>query len=91
MKNYFFRETTIEGNLDHDGTSFNRHGLVEKIFHDKINPSESGKDVSIRAINPFDLTTYREWMSWDRIELFEVEEWQYNSAVSRMNKIDELD
>lgn len=89
MKYYFFRDLRHEDNLL-DGKTHHAAGIVDKMFCEIGKPNRSGKDVSVTFFEPFKGTLTSAWRSLDKIELFEVEEWEYNLLAEKHKSIEVL-
>ena len=79
-KYYFFRDLLHHDNLL-DGKSFHAAGYVEKVFVDFNSPSFSGKDLSVRYIDPFRGSIETAWRAFKDVELFEVDKLEYTGLM----------
>ena len=89
MKYYFFRDTDNESNLL-DGKTYHAAGLVYGIHCELDKPNYSGKDLAVSFFEPFKGTITNEWRAVNEVELFEVEEWEYQALVKRYDAINAL-
>ena len=89
MKYYFFRDTDNESNLL-DGKTYHAAGYVEKLYCEIGEPNRSGKDLAVSFFEPFEGTITSAWRASDEVELFEVDEWEYEQLVKSYNIINTL-
>ena len=89
MKYYFFRDTDNESNLL-DGKTYHAAGYVEKLYCEIGEPNRSGKDLAVSFFEPFEGTITSAWRALDEVELFEVDEWEYEQLVKSYNIINTL-
>lgn len=89
MKYYFFRDTDNESNLL-EGKTYHSAGYVEKLYCELDKPNRSGKDLVVMFFEPFQGTITSAWRALDEVELFEVDEWEYNILVKSYDAINSL-
>jgi hypothetical protein len=80
-KRFFFRDKESSGNFEsnqYKGTEYHAQGIVMSIESEL--PSESGKDLAVYFIHPFQLVLLYCWRSYEDIELFEVSEYEWQTA-----------
>jgi len=80
MKYYFFRDLDHNGNFE-DGKSYHAAGMVKEIHCELSKPSESGKDLVVYFMHPFTQNIEYSWRSLNEVELFEVNQYDWNSAL----------
>ena len=92
MTYYFFRDIDNAQNSDYLGTeyerSFHAAGIVDELYNDHT--TEIGKDVAVCYISPFTGFVKREWRRFDEVQLFEVDECDYEWMKTRIDKISAL-
>ena len=86
IKYYFFRDLDHEGNLL-DGKTYHAAGFVKELFCEIGEPNPSGKDLAVCFFEPFTTTITSAWRALDEVELFEVEEWEYNNLVENLEAL----
>ena len=86
MKYYFFRDKDNESNLL-DGKTYHASGYVKKVYCELDKPSVSGKDL---AVQPFEAEIVSAWRALSEVEIFEVNEWEYERVVKYYDAIDAL-
>lgn len=89
MKYYFFRDKDNESNLL-DGKTYHAAGYVEKLYCELNKPNISGKDLAVRFFEPFQGTITSAWRSVNEVDLFEVDELEYNQLVESYDAINAL-
>jgi len=67
-KYYFFRDKDHRDNLV-DGTDYHAAGIVMECY----DPSPSGKDMTVKYIDPFNVLREIAWRSYKDVVLFEVD------------------
>ena len=90
MKYYFFRDISTEGSLL-NGRTFHAAGIVDRLNCELGKPNKSGKDVSVTFFDPFYGCFASQWRSLVEVELFEVDQWEYEEIQSVYKKLDEID
>ena len=85
MEYYFFRDKDNESNLL-DEKTYHAAGYVEKLFCDIKTPNKNGKDLSVVFFEPFQGVFINAWRSLNEVELFKVEEWEYNQLLKNYKK-----
>lgn len=85
MKYYFFRDLNHEDNLL-EGKTYHSAGYVDSLNCELDNPNKSGKDLSVTFFEPFTAELISTWRSLDEVELFEVDEYEYNLVIERYGK-----
>lgn len=84
---YFFRD--LEHCKNSDGAkSYHAAGVVVAFFSPIGSPCFSGKDVSIRALHPFNGWVESAWRSFGEIELFEAEQYDYEQALAALDAVE---
>jgi len=86
MKYYFFRDIDNDSNFL-NGKTYHAAGYVEKLYCELNKPSPSGKDLSVKFFEPFKGIFVNEWRSLNEVELFEVDEWEYEELIKNHNGI----
>jgi hypothetical protein len=81
----FFRDLNHEENLE-NGLTFHAAGIIDYISPNKGNGS--GKDYSVIYIHPFDFFVVRAWRSENEIEIFEVDDYTYQSAKESLDDLE---
>jgi len=85
MKKYLFfkdkKPCSGEGNLIYGAA-----GIVEKVFNEQ--GAVSGKDLSVLYFDSFTGYYSREWRAYSDVDLYEVNEFQYNFLLERYNLLD---
>lgn len=85
---YFFRDKDNESNLLDDKT-YHAAGIAE--LYSKIGePSKSGKDVCVTFLHPFSGSIDYTWRSFDEIELFEANEFEYENMSKLFSQIKDI-
>ena len=87
MKYYFFRDLNNEDNLLDDKT-FHAAGYVNKLYCDLKETNPSGKDASVSYFDPFQGQIISTWRALSEIELFEVEQWEYENLIKTYDSIE---
>ena len=86
MKYYFFRDLDNESNMLNERT-YHAAGIVQAFNSELNNPSPSGKDVVVQFFKPFDGDVSTAYRAFGEIELFEVNEWEYDSLSKQYDAI----
>lgn len=89
MKYYFFRDIDNKKNLL-NGKTYHASGYVEKLYCESDNGRISGKDLAVRFFEPFSGTITTAWRALGEVELFEVDELEYEQLAEYYNEIAEL-
>ena len=89
MKVYFFRDLGHNENLE-DGKSYHAAGIVDRLFCEIGKPNYSGKDLSVSYVHPFNFTVQREWRSLKDVELFMVEQHEYDCLEILIRNYEDL-
>ena len=89
MKYYFFRDKDNESNLL-DGKTYHASGYVKKVYCELDKPSVSGKDLAVSFLQPFEAEIVSAWRALSEVEIFEVNEWEYERVVKYYDAIDAL-
>tara|TARA_R110000744_G_C19284188_1_gene553920 strand:- start:542 stop:808 length:267 start_codon:yes stop_codon:yes gene_type:complete len=84
MKYYFFRDLDNESNLN-DGKTYHAAGYIDEMFCDICSPNPSGKDFAVCFFSPFKGCFESAWRAVNEVEVFEVDEWEYNDLVENIS------
>lgn len=84
---FFFRDLTSEGNLK-NGREYHAAGIVVARYGTN---SQSGKDVAVTYLNPFNCCIENAWRSDNEIEIYEVDEWEWKIVKDRYDFIEAND
>jgi len=76
MSCYFFRDLEHGDNLL-NGKTYHAAGIVDSLYCKIGVPNPSGKDLSVTFLNPFEGTLTSAWRALSEVELFEVDEWEW--------------
>lgn len=82
-KYYFFRDKDHRDNLV-DGTDYHAAGIVMECY----DPSPSGKDMTVKYIDPFNVLREIAWRSYKDVVLFEVDSVIWSIANARYEMFD---
>ena len=88
MKYYFFRDLRSDDNLK-DGTQYHAAGIVEKVYN-TIDNANGDKDLSVLFFEPFEGFVMNAWRTYSEVELFEVNEYTWNSLKERLDLVDQV-
>ena len=89
MKYYFFIDNGKESNLV-GGKTYHAAGYVGRLYCDLDNPNHSGKDLTVRFFDPFEGAVTCAWRAVSEVELFEVDEFEYQELVKRYDAINTI-
>jgi len=87
--NYFFRDLDNQSNLL-NGKTYHAAGLarLEAVLG---KPNYSGKDVHVTFLNPFTGYVVNAWRAFAEIELFEVDDFEYENMQKTFDAIENME
>jgi len=74
-KYYFFRDLDNQANLK-DVKTYHAAGIVNKVYSEV--ETSNGKDLEVTFFEPFEGAVTNAWRAHSEVELFEVNEQEYN-------------
>lgn len=88
MKYFAFRDLDHSENLRANWLTNHAYWIVYSVSEDA--PQKSGKDLAVVYFCTFSCSVERAWRSLDEVELFEIEEYERDTIMSKLNEVEKF-